>query len=121
MNNNGVRSILIAAGEGQTGEALTETTALLRDQPDCPYLLVWRAILIQVQDPAGPHTLDEAEACLLRAHATDPNYLPALEELAHYYDSVNPDLEKARAFAYRYIEKAQKALDEMRRITGTLT
>jgi hypothetical protein len=113
-----IKSILEAAAAGRAADALAETNALLRDHPDCPYLLVWQAILIQVQDPAGAQTLEDAEASLLRAHATDSNYLPALQELAHYYDAVSPDQEKARIFASRYIEKSQKVLDEMRTIVN---
>jgi hypothetical protein len=40
------------------------------------------------------HTLEEAEEVLLRAHSVDRSYLPALEELAHYYDAVKPDPER---------------------------
>jgi hypothetical protein len=111
-----IRSILEAAAVGRTAEALADTSALLRDHPDCPYLLVLHAIFIQVHDPAGGQTLEDAEASLLRAHATDANYLPALEELAHYYDAVHPDPTKARAFAAAYIAKTRKILGEMQTI-----
>lgn len=116
MSMISTRSILEAAEAGRTTEALAEANALLRDHPDCPYLLVLHAVLIQVQDPTGEQTLEDAEASLLRAHATDPNYLPALEELAHYYDAVNCDPVKARAFAAAYIEKSRRILDEMQAI-----
>jgi hypothetical protein len=33
--------------------------------------------------------------------------MSALEELAHFYDAVNPDPEKARAFAKAYIDLRQ--------------
>jgi hypothetical protein len=46
----------------------------------------------------------------------DRSYLPAQEELANYYDAVDPDPVKARAFAAAYIEKSQKILAQMRMI-----
>jgi len=116
VSSTSIKSILEAAAAGKTAEALTGTIALLQERPDCPYLLVWHAVLIQVQDPVGEQTLEEAEASLLRAHATDANYIPALEELAHYYDAVKPDPIKARAFASAYIETSRKVLDEMQAI-----
>jgi hypothetical protein len=111
-----IKSALEAAVAGRTSEALALVNALVLERADCPYLLVWQAILIQVQDPVGPQTLEDAEAGLLQAYATDPNYLPAIQELAHYYDAVRPDADKALAFATQYIEKSQKILDEMRQI-----
>lgn len=111
-----IKSILDAMAAGRSADALAATDALLGAHPDCPYLLVWRAVLIQVQDPAGKQTLEDAEASLLRAHASDPNYLPALQELAHFYHAVSRDHKKARIFASRYIEKSQELLQEMRAI-----
>ena len=116
MSSISIRSILEAAAAGELAQALVRAGASLREHADCPYLLVWHAILIQAQDPAGEETFEDAEASLLRAHATDPNYLPALEELAHYYDAVSPDPVKARTFAAAYIEKSRRALGEMQGI-----
>ena len=63
--------------------------------------------------------MSEAEECLLRAHATDPNYLPALEQLPHFYDAVSPDAAKARAFAAAYLEKSRKVLEELQDIVNS--
>jgi hypothetical protein len=112
-----ITPILNAAHAGDVSRALELSTALLAEFEDCPYLLVLHSILIRMEDSETlSHTLEEAEQVLLRAHSVDKSYLPALEELAHYYDAVRPDPEKARAFASRYIEKSQKVLDEMRAI-----
>ena len=62
--------------------------------------------------------MSEAEECLLRAHATDPNYLPALEQLPHFYDAVSPDAAKARAFAAAYLE-SRKVLEELQDIVNS--
>jgi len=114
-----MKSILEAAADGRTSEALAGTNALLGAHPDCPYLLVWQAILIQVQGPDSTQTLDDAEASLIRAHTIDPNYLPALEELAHFYDAVKCNREKAREFASRYIQRSQKIVNNLRTIIDT--
>jgi hypothetical protein len=111
-----MRALLEDAAAGRLREALDRSGVLLMQQPDCLYLLVWRAILIQAQDSAEGPTLEEAEECLLRAHATDPNYLPALEELAHFDDAIRPADVKAQTFAAAYLEKSTRPLEEMREI-----
>jgi hypothetical protein len=114
-----ITPILKAADADDISRALELSTALLAEFDDCPYLLVLHSILIRMEDSATlSHTLEEAEQVLLQAHSVDRSYLPALEELAHFYDAVHPDPEKARAFASRYIEKSQKVLDEMRTIVN---
>jgi hypothetical protein len=73
MPASSITKILEAAAAGQTGRALELSSALLEEHPDCPYLLVSHAVLIQVQDPADEHTLEDAEESLNRARATDNN------------------------------------------------
>jgi hypothetical protein len=112
-----IRVILETAAAGRMTEAVRLSRALLREHPDCPYLLVFHAIFIQSLGTVDDdHTLDDAEASLLKAHEVDKSYLPALEELAHFYDAVNPDPAKARAFAKTYLEKSRKILEEMQTI-----
>ena len=109
--------ILEAARTNNISRALELSTALLKEYADCPYLLVLHSILIRMEDSEPlSQTLEEAEQVLLRAHSLDQSYLPALEELAHFYDAVSPDPAKARAFAAAYIEKGRKVLDEMQTI-----
>jgi hypothetical protein len=111
------RAFLEAAGAGDVRQALDVCSALLNECPDSPYLLVWRAILIQAQDdPASALTLQDAEQSLLRAYGTDANYLPALEELAHFYDAVEPDAMKARKYAREYLEKSYAVVHQLREI-----
>ena len=116
MPANSITKILEAAAAGQTAHALELSSALLKEHPDCPYLLVAHAVLIQLQDPAGEHTLEEAEASLIRAHATDNNYLPAVEELALFYYAVRPDAAKARVFAREYIRRNGEIVERMHAI-----
>jgi hypothetical protein len=112
-----IAPILEAARVDEVSRALELSSALLKKCGDCPYLLVLHSILIRHNNSEHlSHTLQEAEESLLRAHAVDRSYLPALEELAHYYDAVDPNPEKARAFAAAYIEKGRKVLDGMQTI-----
>ena len=99
--------------------ALDVTARLLARIPDCPYLLVRRGILIQLGDDEDDGlTLADAERCLLEANATDPMYLPALEELAHFYDAVRPHPQRARNYAQRYIQEAKPILEAMQSIAS---
>jgi hypothetical protein len=119
VNRRRITAILEAARADDISRALELSTALLSEYEDCPYLLVLHSILIRMEDSEHlSHTLEEAEQALLRAHSLDHSYLPALEELAHYYDAVSPDAKKAHAFAAEYIEKGRKVLGEMRTIVG---
>ena len=117
MPSTSIKVILEAAAAGRTLEAVQLSSALLRDYPDCPYLLVFHAIFIQSLDTVeDDYTLDDAEASLLKAHEVDKSYLPALEELTHFYDIVKPAPAKARTFAKAYIEKSRKILEDMQTI-----
>ena len=116
MPSTSITKILEASAAGQTGHALALSSALLEEHPDCPYLLVSHAVLIQIQDPPGEHTHEEAEESLLRAHATDKDYLSAVEELAHFYYAVRPDAAKARLFAREYIERSRQIVERMHAI-----
>ena len=75
---------------------------LLRELGDCrkisPYLLAFEATLIQLQ-PANGTILEEAESCLLEAYAINPKDTDVLCELAHYYDAVDDNAQKASQFA----------------------
>jgi hypothetical protein len=119
MPSTSIKVILETAVAGRTLDAVRLSKALRRDYPDCPYLLVFHAILIQSLDTVeDDYTLDDAEVSLLRAHEVDKSYLPALEELAHFYDAVKPDPAKARTFAAAYIEKIRPILERMQIIVA---
>jgi hypothetical protein len=107
--------------KGVVDQTVRETLRLIEEavaaHPKCPVLLVKKAILIQTQDDLdGTPTLDDAERCLLEAHALDDKYLDALEELAHFYDAVNVDRAKARSFAEQYIGLVSPVLRDMTEI-----
>jgi hypothetical protein len=104
MNDRDVRATLRRVDES------------LKREPECPYHLVKRAIAIQVQDDEPIYSLQDAEADLLGAHRRDPAHLEALEELAHFYDAVIPDSEKAKAYAQLCRDRAAKLVDDMDRI-----
>jgi hypothetical protein len=96
------------------GEKLRAIEEALGVHPDCPHLLVQKAILIQVQDELdGVPGLEEVERCLLTAYALDDRFLEAIEELAHFYDTVCPDVAKARMFAERYIAVVTPVLRDL--------
>ena len=97
-------------------EALRLIDRLLLRAPDCPYLLVTRGILIQLLDHQNGPPLQEAEENFLKALALAPGNLDALEELAHYYDAVAPDAIKAKFYAREYLEKAEPALEKIKKI-----
>jgi hypothetical protein len=116
MHEANVRRALSLARSGEAARALELTAKILEGEPECPYLLVLQAVLIQAQDTDTPFTLRDAEASLLRAVDVEPGYLLALEELAHYYDAVEPDADKARSYARRYLERGASVLAAMREI-----
>jgi len=61
---------------------------------ETPSLLVLRAVLVQLaEDPTL--TLDEARISLERAIELAPDDPDAYEELAHFFDAVVPDRERA--------------------------
>ena len=108
--------VLALARAGDTARGLEMIGEALEVHPDCPYLLVLQAVLIQAQRTEGPLGLKDAERSLLRAYEIDAGYLPAIEELAHYYDAVEPDQERPRAYARQYIDKTSEPLLRMRQI-----
>jgi hypothetical protein len=96
---------------------LSATDAALGQHPDCPYLLVRKAILIQTQDNGHDgYTLEDAERCLLRAHQLDDTYLEAIEELAHFYHAVKVNVAEAKRFAQRYLDRVGPIGEELREI-----
>jgi hypothetical protein len=104
-------------GDQNMREKLRLTEEALAAHPECPLLLVRKAILIQTQDVLeGTPSLEEAERCLLEAIALDGKYADALEELAHFYDKVQPDIAKARSFAERYIALVSPVVRDMTEI-----
>lgn len=80
-------------------EALSEVELDLEQKKDCPYLWLLRGNLIQLSEPASPKPLEEAEKSYLKALELDPDYIQAMESLAHFYDIVIPDKKRAHKFA----------------------
>ncbi len=94
-------------------EALSLVDRLLSKCPDCPYLLVTRGMAIQLLDHQGGPPLHEAERSFLRALEIEPDYLAAIEELAHYYDAVADDTKKAQYFAREYLRRVEPSLKKL--------
>ena len=116
MNLGPTSEALEYAREGKHEQAVALVTRILASHPDCPYLLVLRALTIQMQQSTDGPTLADAEDSLLRALDVDKTYLPALEELAHFYDSVTSDRIRARVFATRYLEIVLPIVKDMQKI-----
>ncbi|MGB6716247.1 MAG: hypothetical protein WBE47_04770, partial [Candidatus Acidiferrales bacterium] len=100
----------------QFDKALALVDRLLSQSPECPYLLVSRGILIQLLDHGEGPPLEEAERSFLEALTFAPDNLDTLEELAHYYDSVAPNAEKAKFYAEQYLKRAEPALEKIKKI-----
>jgi hypothetical protein len=114
-------TILSLVRAGQHGAALEAIARSLEDDPDCPYVLVLQAISTMLNEsPLGPG-LEQAERALLRAVEIDGTYLPALEELAHYYDAVAPDPQRARMYASRWITVGGRVIADMHAIVDGRT
>ena len=74
------------------------------------FALVNEAMELQLSDDCE---LQEAEARLVKALELAPNCLEALQEAAHFYDSVVPQIEKAKNYATLCKELCQKIMAEM--------
>lgn len=98
----------------QFDDALAKIDKLLAQCPDCPNLLVSRGVVIQLLDHREGPALKEAERSLLRALEVSPDNVNAIEELAHYYDAVADDSEKAKHFAREYLNRVEPVTQEMR-------
>jgi hypothetical protein len=116
MNEPSTAAILEHAHAGEHEQAAALAGQILARHSDCPYVLVLRSLVIQMQESTTGPNLKDAERSLLQAVDVDKSYLPALEELAHYYDAVDPDSQKARFYASRYIEIVEPVLREMKEI-----
>jgi tetratricopeptide (TPR) repeat protein len=83
-------------------EATTETIALADEAvlvfPNSPKLWCMRGDLIQLASESCSHSLEDAEACFLRAIDIDPSFAEAYEELGHFYDAVMDDEKRAESY-----------------------
>jgi tetratricopeptide (TPR) repeat protein len=80
-------------------------------------LLVLRGILTQLSDDPEV-TIEEAQVSFERAIALAPDHPEAYEELAHFFDAVMPDREKAERLYRLALAKGagascREALDEL--------
>jgi len=100
----------------QFKRALSQVDKLLAQQPDCPYLWNYRGNLIQLLDEGDVPAVDEAKTSYLKALEVNPDDLEALENLAHFYDTVGHSPIEAKKYATAYVEKARKSLVAMERI-----
>ncbi|MFI5127324.1 MAG: hypothetical protein ACHQJX_10905 [Candidatus Acidiferrales bacterium] len=109
-----LREILKLFAAHQFDEALAEIDRSLAQCPDCPSLLVSRGVVIQLLNHRKGPALSEAERSFLRALEVAPDNISAIEELAHYYDAVADDSEKAKLFAREYLNRVEPVIEEMR-------
>ena len=86
-------------------EALLLVSDLCTKNPYSPYLWIVRARLEMLEGGSDSNPFGDAEQFLLSAHQINPNDIDALEELAHFYDVIEPNREKAQRFASLLLEK----------------
>ena len=96
--------------------ALAAVDDLLKSSHECPYLLRRRGMLILLQEDDSWPSLEEAEACLLRAHDLAPNNLDTLEELVHFYAVIIPNPDKARHYARMFEESIAEKLHRIQEV-----
>jgi hypothetical protein len=97
-------------------EKLDRSNAALLAYPDCAYHLVRRAGAIQLQNTDEGPSLEDAESALLLAHQLDDRYIEALCDLAHFYDIILPNPERAKHFASLCLAEAEQIRDEMNEV-----
>ena len=85
-------------GEDASLEVLGIADEAVAAFPHSTSLWCMRAALIQLGSGDAPYTLDEALASYQRALAADPSSVEALEDIAHFYDAVRGDSEKAATY-----------------------
>ncbi len=76
------------------------------------FALVDRAVRLQWADEHDGE-LSEIEECLVRALELDPENVGTLQEIAHFYDAVIPNPEKATRYAHQCRQQAMKIVSEM--------
>jgi hypothetical protein len=74
-------------------------------------MFVDRAIRLQLAEDDGP--LSEVEDCLLKALKLDSQNIDALQETAHFYDAVAPNMKKAKKYALACRKRAALLIHEM--------
>ena len=111
-----IATVTQLAANGKYEEALAAVDLMVSSNPECACLLVHKARLIMVQPSTAGPSLSEAEICLLRAQELDSGCLEAIEELAHFYDAVLPDKERAAHFANIFISDVSQRLLRIREI-----
>ena len=97
-------------------KALAGLEKLLTRRKECPYLWNLRGNLIQLLETQDGPPLAEAAKSYKTALRLNPNDLETLENLAHFYDAVEPKPAKAKRYAEAYIAKAKRGLAEMERV-----
>lgn len=97
-------------------EALLLVSDLCAKNPYSPYLWIVRARLEILEGGSDSNPFGDAEKFLLCAYQINPNDIEALEELAHFYDVIEPNREKAQRFASLLIEKIEILERDMKNI-----
>jgi len=99
--------------DNKVREALRIIRSLLEVIPDSPELLVLSGRLLLLQDESDPTPLRTSVEAYQEALTVDPTCLPALEELAHYYYSIEPNPALAMHYAQDYITQARETIRDL--------
>ncbi len=86
-------------------KALVLAGDLCAKNPLSPYLWIVRARLEMLVGGSDEDPFGAAESFLLAAYKINQNDMEVLEELAHFYDVIVPDREKAKQFGVLLLEK----------------
>jgi hypothetical protein len=111
-----IHGVRLGQFESAPNEKAEAVAAAVERCPDCPYLLVKLAILLQLQGERANVELADVERLLQRAFELDPSHLDALDELANFYHATFPNEEQAKAFARQYVQRTARAHAYMRDI-----
>jgi len=111
-----IKKLHLLLSEKKLSEALIFVEELLTKNLISPYLLVQKARLIMLQNTDQAPPLAEVERCLLLAHEINQDDFEVIEELAHYYDVVDPHPESAKKYKDLFLDRSSKIAKEMREI-----
>lgn len=96
--------------------ALAQLEKVKVHHQECPYLWILRGDLIQLLDTQDGPPLKEAGISYRKAVMLDSNNVYAIESLAHFYDAIEQQPERARYYANIFIKKVKQSLSDMEQI-----
>jgi len=110
MNLKDIKNLM---NEQKYEEALRLIDLAISNQNDNSFLWILRGNAIQLaESPSGP-PLEEAERSYLQALSLNGRDLYAIESIAHFYDAVVPNADKAKFYAQEYLDLTEKVRADM--------